>query len=211
MTDVLSAADLIAVFDKVWDALEREKDELSRLDGEIGDGDHGVTMSIGFTAVKEALAAMDPAESTPTSVFNQAAKSFLAAVGGSAGPLYATAFMRAGAVVKGRDGIDADAMRKAVEAMAQGIKDRGKADNGEKTMLDAWVPAADAALAASDGSLHGVLKAAAEAARAGADATRDMKATKGRSSRLGDRSIGFCDPGAVSTAVILEAMCEAVA
>ena len=209
MKQILTGTDLINMLEKVADALELQKAELSRLDGEIGDGDHGVTMSIGFTAVREALTELDPETINPTVVFNQAAKSFLSAVGGSAGPLYATAFMRAGSLVKGQNVVGVEDMRKIVPAMAQGIRDRGKAEIGEKTMLDAWVPAAEAAVASSELSIHGLLHSAAAAARKGAESTKPMKATKGRSSRLGERSIGVSDPGAVSTAIILEAMAAA--
>jgi phosphoenolpyruvate---glycerone phosphotransferase subunit DhaL len=203
----ITTAGLIEMFNAIARAIEKDRDRLSELDGAIGDADHGVTMDMGFAAVTQALAGLDPA-AEPTQVFNVAAKSFLNAVGASAGPLYATAFMRAGAAVKGKASLDGDALVAAVAAMAQGIQDRGKAERGEKTMVDAWLPAAEAIRAAASRgeSLQACLDAAVRAAEEGAEATKAMLATKGRASRLGERVLGHVDPGAASAAVILGAM-----
>lgn len=192
----------------VADAMDAARDELCALDGEIGDADHGVAMSGGFGAVRTALGEMEGG--APTEVFNTAAKAFLNAVGASSGPLYATAFMRAGAAVKGKDVLeDADAST-LVAAMAEGIAHRGKAQRGDKTMLDAWLPAAEAAEAASGKSAAEVFSAAADAAEAGAEATAEMQATLGRAARLGARSVGHRDPGAVSASMMLRAMAGAL-
>ena len=184
MTDI-STRDLVALFGAIAAMIDENKDHLSALDGVIGDADHGVTMNIGFSAVTEALAGLD-AEVEPTAVFNTAAKSFLNAVGASSGPLYATAFMRAGAAVKGRASLDRDAM------------------------VDAWLPGAEAAEAAraADGSLAACLAAAATAAVEGAESTKAMLASKGRASRLGERALGHMDPGAKSAALILAVVAE---
>lgn len=205
----IGTAQLIGLFDAMADAIEKDKDRLSELDGVIGDGDHGVTMSIGFTAVRKALSDVG-ADATPADVFNAAARAFLNAVGASAGPLYATAFMRAGAAVKGKDALDDTDFGAIITAMAEGIKVRGKADAGDKTMFDAWQPAGDAALvAAGNGcSAAEIVGAAHAAAERGAEATRDMTAKKGRSARLGERSLGHVDAGAASTVVLLRAMAE---
>jgi dihydroxyacetone kinase-like protein len=210
MTDI-NAAGLRAIFQAIGDAIEADKGRLSELDGVIGDADHGVTMSIGFTAVNEALAKLD-AGADPTTVFNTAAKSFLNAVGASSGPLYGTAFMRAGAAVKGKAAIDRDALADCIAAMAKGMQDRGKAERGEKTMMDAWLPAADAIQEAKARGADSVacLEAAAAAAETGAEATKQMLATKGRASRLGERALGHIDPGAASAVTILKAMTAAV-
>lgn len=207
----INAADLRSIFQAIGDAIEADKGRLSELDGVIGDADHGVTMSIGFTAVNEALGKLD-AGADPTTVFNTAAKSFLNAVGASSGPLYGTAFMRAGAAVKGKVAIDRDTLADCIAAMAKGMQDRGKAERGEKTMMDAWLPAADAIQAAKarDDDAVGCLEAAVAAAEAGAEATKSMLATKGRASRLGERALGHIDPGAASAVTILKAMTEAV-
>jgi dihydroxyacetone kinase-like protein len=207
----INAADLRSIFQAIGDAIEADKGRLSELDGVIGDADHGVTMSIGFTAVNEALGKLD-AGADPTTVFNTAAKSFLNAVGASSGPLYGTAFMRAGAAVKGKAAIDRDGLADCIVAMAKGMQDRGKAERGEKTMMDAWLPAADAIQAAKarDDDAVGCLEAAVAAAEAGAEATKSMLATKGRASRLGERALGHIDPGAASAVTLLKAMTEAV-
>ena len=206
----ITSQTLVDVFLAIAVAIETDKDRLSELDGVIGDADHGVTMSIGFTAVKKALAGLDMADTDPATVFNTAAKSFLNAVGASSGPLYATAFMRAGAAVKGEDKLDKDAMIAAFQAMAKGIQDRGKAERGDKTMVDAWLPAAEAlGQASSNGaSLSECFDAAAKAAAEGAEATKAMLAAKGRASRLGERSRGHMDPGAASTALIVRVMAD---
>ena len=178
----------------------------------IAEVSHGVTMSIGFTAVTAALRQMDAATADPTAVFNLAAKSFLNAVGASSGPLYATAFMRAAAAVKGRQTLDCDALVTSIEAMAKGMQDRGKAERGDKTMMDAWLPAAEAARAAQSRNADAVacLESAVAAAQTGAEATKAMIAAKGRASRLGERALGHMDPGAASAVTILSAIAEAV-
>lgn len=207
----MTVQDLIVLFRRVSAAIESDKERLCKLDGVIGDADHGVTMSIGFTAVDNALRTLDPSTADPTTVFNTAAKSFLNAVGASSGPLYATAFLRAGAAVKGQARLERGAMVAVIGAMAKGIQDRGKAERGDKTMLDAWLPAAEAASAAlaENEDLRGCLDAATAAAAAGAELTKSMIATKGRASRLGERALGHIDPGAASAVTILKAFAPA--
>jgi len=193
-------------------AMEANKDELCRLDGLIGDADHGIAMALGFGAARDAVDALGP-EAEPTAVLNTAAKAFLNAVGASSGPLYATALMRAGAAVKGKPALDDDDVVALLQAMATGIRDRGKAEPGDKTMLDAWAPAAEAAAAARAAGRDraACLDAAEAAARAGAEATRDMTAAKGRAERLGQRALGHVDPGAASAVIAIAAMRRALA
>jgi dihydroxyacetone kinase-like protein len=210
---MIDSARLKAMFDAVAAAIEADKDRLCALDGVIGDADHGIAMALGFNAVRDALASADLANTPPTTLLNTAAKSFLNAVGASSGPLYATAFMRGAATVKGKAELaDADAVA-MFEAMAKGIQDRGKAEIGEKTMIDAWLPAAKAAgeVSRAGKSLAESLAAATDAARAGAEATKTMVAAKGRSARLGDRSLGHMDPGAASAVTVIEAMAKSLA
>lgn len=206
----ISTQDLIAMFNAISNMIETNKDHLSELDGIIGDADHGVTMEIGFSAVSEALANLGSESSDPGTVFNTAAKSFLNAVGASSGPLYATAFMRAGAAVKGQPELDRANMVEVITAMARGVQDRGKAERGDKTMVDAWLPAAEAMseAAASGAALGQCLDAAAKAAAEGAESTKAMRASKGRAARLGDRSLGHIDPGAASTAMIIRTIAD---
>ncbi|MGO9326593.1 MAG: dihydroxyacetone kinase subunit DhaL [Steroidobacteraceae bacterium] len=207
MTDI-TTKDLIAMFVGIASAIEAEKGRLSELDGVIGDADHGVTMSIGFSAVNEALGRLDHGSADPATVLSTSAKAFLNAVGATSGPLYASAFIRAAAAVKGRAVLDRDAVVNMVTAMVKGIRDRGKADRGDKTMIDAWLPAAEAVEAArlAGRDLSECLDAALFAAQAGAEATKSMVASKGRASRLGERAIGHMDPGAASAVVILGAI-----
>ncbi len=209
----ITSARLIAMFGRIAERIEVEKDRLCALDGVIGDADHGIAMALGFAAARDALAGLNAETADPTTVFNTAAKSFLNAVGASSGPLYATAFMRAAAAVKGKPTLTDGDFVVAFQSMAKGIQDRGKADRGEKTMIDAWIPAADAAGEhfATSGALSKALDAAVDAATAGAESTKAMIASKGRAERLGERSLGHIDPGAASAVILIEAMRDQMA
>ncbi len=204
----LDGAALVAAFARIDDAMAAYRDRLCELDGLIGDADHGVTMVTGFRAVRAAVEGVDPAASL-TEIMNAAAKAFLNGVGASAGPLYATAFMRGAASAKGMSALDARGAAELVNAMAEGIAARGKAEPGDKTMYDAWLPAARAAtsaVAADGADVASVLGAAARAADAGARETIALQARKGRSARLGERSVGHMDAGAASTSLLLHAL-----
>ncbi|MCO5071478.1 MAG: dihydroxyacetone kinase subunit DhaL [Rhizobiaceae bacterium] len=202
---MIDAARLKAMVGHIADTIEREKDRLCALDGVIGDADHGIAMSLGFGAARDAVEGLDET-ADPTMVLNTAAKSFLNAVGASSGPLYATALMRGAASIKGKAELATEDVVAMLQAMAKGIQDRGKAELGEKTMIDAWLPAASAAGEAISQGLARALSAASEAAHAGAEATKNMVASKGRAERLGERSLGHMDPGAASAAMVIEAM-----
>ena len=196
------------MFERMPEAIEAEKDYLSELDGAIGDGDHGITMSIGFKAVNGALAALDLDAATPSEVMSTAASGFLNAVGASTGPLYATGFRRAAQMLADRDRLDTATCRDMLTAVSEGIRERGKAQRGDKTMLDVWLPAAEAAASAvADAKGNADFWAAVTlAADNGAAATATMVAAKGRAARLRERSLGHLDPGAVSAAVMIRAM-----
>ena len=144
----IDATRLTKMFTAIANAIAADKERLCVLDGAVGDADHGIAMELGFSAARDAVTALDPAATEPTALLNIAAKSFLNAVGASSGPLYATAFMRGAAAVKGKPTLDEADMVAAFQAMVKGIEDRGKAVVGEKTMIDAWAPAAHAAGAA---------------------------------------------------------------
>jgi len=204
----ITTADLQRLFAMIAADIAVNRDRLCELDGVIGDADHGIAMDGGCQAAATAVAALDPATTEPATIFNTAAKAFLNAVGASSGPLYATAFLRAGAAVKGKSTLTDDDFVALLTAMADGIQQRGKAEPGEKTMLDAWKPAADAARNArqAGASLPASLAAATEAARTGCEATAAMLAAKGRASRLGERVLGHVDPGAASAVIIVAAM-----
>jgi dihydroxyacetone kinase-like protein len=181
--------------------ISEHREELIDLDRAIGDGDHGENMDRGFKAI---VAKFD--EEPPASVaaaLKMAAMMLMSKVGGAAGPLYGTAFLRASTSFGDAEALDGPAVAAMLTAARDGIVARGKAESGDKTMVDAWTPAADAAGRAGDG--QAALGAAADAAEAGAQATKPLVARKGRASYLGERSAGHLDPGAVSTALILRA------
>ncbi|MCW1410330.1 dihydroxyacetone kinase subunit DhaL [Rhizobium sp. 1AS11] len=208
-----AARHLSRMFHRISVAIAAEKDRLSDLDGAIGDADHGITMVLGFTAVNGELAKLDLDHMLPSEVFTSAATAFLNAVGASTGPLYATAFRRAAQVLKEDEHLSTADQAAIVEAMTAGIRERGKGQRGDKTMLDAWIPATEAAVTAqarAAGSLE-MWTSILEAAETGANSTRSMVATRGRAARLGERSLGHIDPGAASAVIILRAMKETFA
>ena len=188
--------------------IAEQRDYLVDLDRAIGDGDHGENMDRGFKAAVEALGQAQPG--TVAEVLKTVAKTLMSTVGGAAGPLYGTAFLRASKAAGDGD-LDGAGVAAVIAGALDGIQARGKATTGEKTMVDAWTPALEAARAAAESGSDpaAVLEAAATAAEAGAAATEPMRATKGRASYLGERSIGHLDPGAVSTSLILRAAVRA--
>ncbi|MGW9185262.1 dihydroxyacetone kinase subunit DhaL [Agromyces sp. NPDC055661] len=191
------------------DVISEHRVELITLDREIGDGDHGENMDRGFQAVLPKLDDL-PAGSTPGDVLKLVATTLISTVGGAAGPLYGTAYLK-GAVAAGSEtSLDGPAIAAVLTAARDGIVMRGKAESGDKTMVDAWTPAVDAAdaAAASGADAAAVLAAAAAAAREGAIATEPLVARKGRASYLGERSAGHRDPGAESTALLLQAAAD---
>lgn len=187
--------------------LSENRAELNTLDRDIGDGDHGENMDRGFHAALLKLENV-PADATPGDVLKVVATTLISTVGGASGPLYGTAYLKA-SMVAGNE-LDSEDIVAVLTAARDGIVLRGKAESGDKTMVDAWTPAVDAAArAAADGvEAAGVLAAAADAAEAGAVATEPLVARKGRASYLGDRAIGHRDPGAQSTALLLRAAAD---
>lgn len=192
------------------EAMSEHRVELINLDREIGDGDHGENMDRGFQAVLPKLDDL-PAGSTPSDVLKLLATTLISTVGGAAGPLYGTAYLKASGAVGGEVSLDSAAIVRLLEAGRDGIVMRGKAELGDKTMVDAWSPAVDAARAAAEGGAGAAetLRLAAEAAAAGSDATIPLVARKGRASYLGERSAGHRDPGAQSTTYLIEAAATA--
>lgn len=180
------------------------------LDRAIGDADHGENLDRGFSAV---VAKLDAGENpaTPGEVLKNAAMTLMSTVGGAAGPLYWTAFLRAAKALGDAVEVGPRETAAMLEAARDGVVARGKAEVGDKTMIDAWTPAVESARTAADAgaSVEEVLSAAANAAHAGAVATEPLVARKGRASYLGERSANHRDPGAVSTAMILQAAAAA--
>jgi phosphoenolpyruvate---glycerone phosphotransferase subunit DhaL len=188
--------------------VERHRGLLTRLDRDIGDGDHGDNLSHGFRAVLDELAAADPGEQRSAgAVLRAAGHTLVAAVGGASGPLYGTAFLEAG-FAGGDEAIDADLIGRMLDAAAQGLARRGRCAVGDKTIFDALAPAADAyrAQRAGGATLADALASAIFAARRGMLATLPMVARRGLALRLGARSIGHLDPGAVSCFLLLRAL-----
>jgi dihydroxyacetone kinase-like protein len=202
--------DTLNVVREMAAAMEEHRRYLTKLDSEIGDGDHGNNMHRGFQAALERLDGADP--SSPADVLKTVSMALVSKVGGAAGPLYGTAFLRASSALQDRDEVSAEDAAEALEAALGGIRQRGKAEAGDKTIVDALEPAVEAAKgAAADGSIAQVFRAAADAAEKGAEDTVPLTARKGRASYLGDRAQGHQDPGATSTYYLLDAAARAVA
>ena len=192
-------------------AMEENRRYLTKLDSEIGDGDHGNNMHRGLQAALERLAAAEP--SSPVDVLKAVSMALVSKVGGAAGPLYGTAFLRASSALSDKEEVSAGDVAGALEAALGGVKQRGKAEVGDKTIVDALEPAVEAAKEAAseaDASVAAVFRAAAEAAKAGAESTVPLTARKGRASYLGARAKGHQDPGATSTYLLLEAAARAL-
>jgi dihydroxyacetone kinase-like protein len=190
------------------EAIEQNKDMLTELDAAIGDADHGINMSRGFRAVMQKLEAAG--EEDIAAVLKKVGMTLISTVGGASGPLYGTAFLRAAGALQGADTITGEKAVEVLAAAIKGIKDRGKAVKGEKTMLDSLEPALEAlAEGVKEGlSLTDSLEAACNAAETGVEYTKTIKATKGRASYLGERSIGHQDPGATSAYILLKALAD---
>lgn len=198
-----------AAIEKLVEAIIKNKELLTDLDAAIGDADHGINMARGFEAVRTKLAAANSGDDIGAAL-KLVGMTLISTVGGASGPLYGTAFMRAAGVAVGKTSVDADLAAKMLEAAIGGIKDRGKAVRGEKTMLDALEPAYDAftQAMAKGQSLPECLAQAVTAAASGVEYTKTIIATKGRASYLGERSIGHQDPGATSSYILLAVMAE---
>ncbi|MFC4053924.1 dihydroxyacetone kinase subunit DhaL [Actinomadura syzygii] len=203
----MRSADLADWIRHAAELVTADAGRLSRLDADIGDGDHGHNLDRGFRA---AVGALPGGDVPPGKVLIAAGRAIVSKTGGASGPLYGTALRRAGKALGDAGEVDAAALGAALRAALDGVRELGKAERGDKTMVDALGPAADAYDAAlADGSdLAGCVRAAAGAAATGAEETVPMQARKGRASYLGARSVGHLDPGAASTALILGALAD---
>jgi phosphoenolpyruvate---glycerone phosphotransferase subunit DhaL len=189
-------------------AVAERKDELTKLDQAIGDGDHGINMDRGMTAVVAALDASEP-DDVPA-LARSVAMTLISKVGGASGPLYGTLFLQFGSAA-GPEPLTPLGWAGCLEAGLAGVRSRGKAEPNDKTMVDALIPASEALRGALDGgaSFADALGRAADAAEEGARATIPLVARKGRASYLGERSAGHQDPGATSSALLVR--CAALA
>lgn len=188
---------------EIGDKIMANKDFLTDLDREIGDADHGVNMARGFAAVVEKV---PEDEGDIGAALKKTGMTLLSTVGGASGPLYGTAYMEAAKVFAGKTAVSPEDFKAALEAAIAGIQKRGKAVKGEKTMLDALMPAYDAfsEKVNAGADLNEALDAACAAAAEGVEYTKTIAATKGRASYLGQRSVGHQDPGATSATLTLE-------
>ncbi|HEY8482072.1 MAG TPA: dihydroxyacetone kinase subunit DhaL [Spirillospora sp.] len=205
----MNAADAAAWIRHAAELVAADAERLTRLDAAIGDGDHGHNLDRGLRAATEAL----PDDAPPGRVLIAAGRAIVSKTGGASGPLYGTALRRAGKTLGSAADVDAAALGEALRAALEGVQELGKAEEGDKTMVDALAPAVAAyASALADGAdLAACARAAAGAAAEGAEATVPMQARKGRASYLGARSVGHMDPGASSTALILRALADVTA
>ena len=206
----MDTKEIIGVLLQMRQRIEEEKDFLTELDNAIADGDHGINMAKGFSAMAEKCENMQ--EQSVGAVLKTAGMTVVSAVGGSAGPLYGTAFMKAGMVMGEKTNMDIADFLLCMKSAVEGVMMRGKAVRGEKTMLDAMIPALEAMEQASAGgqSPKAILESGVNAAREGVEFTKTIPATKGRASYIGQRSIGHQDPGATSFTFLLEVAANAL-
>ena len=185
--------------------IEQHREHLTELDAAIGDADHGSNMDRGMKAAVAALEQAQPTVAGP--LLSKVGMTLVSTVGGASGPLFGTFFLRMGTSLGDTASASPHDFAAALRAGLGGVIARGKAEPGEKTMLDALIPAVDAldGALAEQKSLADALTAARQAAEAGRDATTPMLARKGRASYLGERSVGHQDPGATTVALLLEA------
>jgi phosphoenolpyruvate---glycerone phosphotransferase subunit DhaL len=189
--------------------VEANKEYLTQLDAAVGDGDHGINMQRGMAAV---LVKVDtPAEGQDIgALLKTVGMTLVSTVGGAGGPLYGTLFLQMGTAVSGKDELGPDDWAAALEAAIAGVQARGKAEPGDKTMIDALIPGRDAlkAALAEGATFPDALRKSADAAKQGMQDTVPLVARKGRASYLGERSAGHQDPGATSSHLLLEAAAE---
>lgn len=204
----IATEDVVRWIQSVASVLHDNRDFLTQLDSPIGDADHGINMDRGFRAVLEKLPAV--ASTDIGTILKTVGTTLVSTVGGASGPLYGTAFLRMGMATAGKNELYESDVVAMWEAALEGVRARGKAQPGEKTMVDALTPALAAMKAAEAQHLDlcAMLRSAADAAEQGMKATIPLLATKGRASYLGERSVGHQDPGATSSWLMLKALAE---
>jgi len=207
---VISKTQIIRWLEKAAVVLQENRAYLTELDSAIGDADHGSNMVRGFNAVLEKLPGV--ADQSIGNLFKATGMALMSNVGGASGPLYGAFFMRAASVATAQESLSAEDLFRLLDAGMHGIVQRGRAQPGDKTMIDAWMPALAALRAALDAGqdLPTALHACVHAAAVGMQATIPLQAKKGRASYLGERSIGHQDAGATSTYLLLNALLDSV-
>src|SRR5699024_6179934 len=194
---------VIKWMERTNDKIGQNKEYLTSLDQAIGDGDHGINMVRGFQEVVNKITEQE--YKTVADALKDIAMTLISKVGGASGPLYGTAFLKFSMASKDHD-VTYDTFVKGVEDACNGINQRGKADVGEKTMLDVWCPVADQLKKENQFNADVILRTTKEAM----ENTKDIMATKGRASYMKERSIGHLDPGAVSSFYLFEALAEVI-
>ena len=199
----ISTVELAAALDTFADRIRDAREELTALDSAIGDADHGINMDRGMSAAREHITALR--EGQAGALFKQVGRTLISTVGGAAGPLYGTFFLRLGTALGETDEVAPGDLARGLRAGLDGIVALGKANLDDKTMVDAITPAVEAFEAGAEADLRGALEAAADAAAAGRDRITPLVARKGRASYLGERSAGHQDPGATSATILFQA------
>ena len=201
MTRIKDALDAVAA------AIIAQKEYLTNLDAKTGDGDHGLNMARGFRAAQEAVEDMEDT-TRPGPVLQTIGKALIQNVGGAAGPLYGTGFVKAGEACDDDTKMNVASMEKLLRIAIEAIQARGRADKGDKTMLDVLIPIHECFLQdnTAEKTLFEVLQEASKAAGDGVNFTKTIAARKGRASLVGERSIGIEDPGAVSSMIMYRAL-----
>ncbi len=204
----ITTADVLTCLHKMAAVIEENKTFLTELDAAIGDADHGINMDRGFQSVLKKLPSVE--DKDVGTILKTVGMALVSSVGGAGGPLYGTAFMQAGMAVAGKYELDSADVLSALEAALKGVIMRGKANLGDKTMVDAITPAVNAMREAltNGANITEALQKATEAAEQGMQDTIPMLAKKGRASYLGERSIGHQDPGATSSYLLIRTMAE---
>lgn len=207
---VLTRDQIIQWLDETADVLAENKAYLTELDSPIGDADHGINMDRGFKKVKEKLPSV--ADKDIGNILKTTGMTLISSVGGASGPLYGTFFMRGGMAVDAKEELTGEDLVTMLQAGVDGVVQRGRAQPGDKTMIDAWTPAMKTLRAEMEGGAGtlAALKAAVAAAEQGMKDTIPLVARKGRASYLGERSAGHQDPGATSSYLLLNALLEII-
>lgn len=198
----------LEILNKIADEINRNQEELTDLDREIGDGDHGVNIDRGFSEIKKILPTFE--NLSTSEVFSKIGMTLLTKVGGASGAIYGTAFMNAGIYLKGKENITDEIIVETLKSMIDGIQKRGKAIQGEKTMLDTIIPVYEFLNGTinSGKTLEEIKNDVLAIARNAMESTKDIIATKGRAAYLGERSKGHIDPGAMSSYIMIKVICE---
>jgi dihydroxyacetone kinase-like protein len=200
--------DVLTCLHRMADVIDENKKYLTKLDSPIGDADHGVNMDRGFHSVLKKVSSVEDKDAG--TILKTAGMALVSSVGGAGGPLYGTAFMQAGSAVSGKQELETEDILNALDAALGGVIMRGKANLGDKTMVDALTAAVNAMRQAVDAGA-GTAEALDHASQAAKQAMKDtipMLAKKGRASYLGERSIGHQDPGATSSYLLIQVIAD---